>query len=113
MNYPVLLQRNLYLHILWTKCYCTYLSISYTVRSESRCALIKVLEVMSTSVYTGLNPLNFIRKHFLQICIRKFAVHLSKVLEVMSTSVYTGLNPFNFIRKHFLQICIRKAAMHL
>jgi hypothetical protein len=23
---------------------------------------------MSTSVYTGLNPFNFIRKHFLQMC---------------------------------------------
>jgi hypothetical protein len=32
--------------------------------------LQKVLEVMSTSVYTGLNPFNFIRKHFLQICLR-------------------------------------------
>jgi hypothetical protein len=30
--------------------------------------LQKLLEVMSTSVYTGLNPFNFIRKHFLQIC---------------------------------------------
>jgi hypothetical protein len=30
--------------------------------------LQKVLEVMSTSVYTGLNLLNSIRKHFLQIC---------------------------------------------
>jgi len=29
--------------------------------------LQKVLEVMSTSIYTGLNPFNFIRKHFLQI----------------------------------------------
>jgi hypothetical protein len=48
---------------------------------------------MSTSVYTGLNPFNFIRKHFLQICVRKAAVHLQKVLEVMSMSVYTGLNP--------------------
>jgi hypothetical protein len=40
-----------------------------TVYSESRCALTKVLELMSTSVYTGLNPFNFIRKHFLQICL--------------------------------------------
>jgi hypothetical protein len=40
---------------------------------------------MSTSVYTGLNPFNFIRKHFLQICVRKVAVHLYKLLEVMST----------------------------
>jgi hypothetical protein len=37
--------------------------------------LQKVLEVMSTSVDTRLNPFNFIRKHFLQICIREVAVH--------------------------------------
>jgi hypothetical protein len=48
----------------------------YTVSSESRCALTKVLEVMSTSVYTGLNPFNFIRKHFLKIRVRKVAVRL-------------------------------------
>jgi hypothetical protein len=54
--------------------------------------LQKVLEVMSTSVYTGLNPFNFIRKHSLQICFRKVSVRLQKVLEVMSTSVYRGLN---------------------
>jgi hypothetical protein len=47
---------------------------------------------MSTSVYTGLNPFNFIRKHFLQICVRKVAIHLGKVLEVMSTGFDTGLN---------------------
>jgi hypothetical protein len=47
-------------------CVCDF---CYTVRSVSRCALIKVLEVMPTSVYTGLNPFNFIRKHFLQICL--------------------------------------------
>jgi hypothetical protein len=40
-----------------------------TFRSESRCALIKVAEVMSNSVYTGLNPYNFTRKKFLQICL--------------------------------------------
>jgi hypothetical protein len=68
---------------------------------------------MSTSVYTGLNPFNFIRKHFLQICVRKVAVHLWTVLEVMSTSVDTGLTVFNFIRKHLLQICARKVAVHL
>jgi hypothetical protein len=41
---------------------------------------------MPTSVFTGLNPFNFIRKHFLQICVQKVAAHLHKVLEVMSTS---------------------------
>jgi hypothetical protein len=44
---------------------------------------------MSTSVYTGLNPFNFIRKHFLQMYVRKVAVHLYKLLEVMSTSFDT------------------------
>jgi hypothetical protein len=29
----------------------------------------KVLKVMSTRVHTGLNSFNFIRKHFLQICL--------------------------------------------
>jgi hypothetical protein len=68
---------------------------------------------MSTSVYTDLNPFNFIRTHFVQICVQKVTVHLQNVLEVMSTSVYTGLNPFNFIRKQFVQICVQKVAVHL
>jgi hypothetical protein len=68
---------------------------------------------MFKSFYTRLIAFNFIRKHFLQICVRKVAVHLQNVLEVMSTSVYTGLNPFNFIHKHFLLICIRKFAVNL
>jgi hypothetical protein len=58
-----------------------------------------VLEVTSTGVYGGLDPFNFIRKHFLQICVRKVSLHLQKVLGVMSTSFSTGLNPFNFISK--------------
>jgi hypothetical protein len=37
--------------------------------------LEKVLEVMSASVYVGVNPFNFIRKHFRQISVRKVAVH--------------------------------------
>jgi hypothetical protein len=68
---------------------------------------------MSTCVYTGLNPFNFIRKHFLQIRVRKVAVHFQKVFEGMSTSVYTGLNPFNFIRKHFRKTRVRKVAVNL
>jgi hypothetical protein len=68
---------------------------------------------MSTSFDTGLNTFKCIRKHFLQICIRKFSVHFYKVLEVMSMSVDTDLNPFNFILKHFLQICVRKFSVHL
>jgi hypothetical protein len=31
--------------------------------------LQKLLDVMSLSVYTGLNPFNFICKHFVQICL--------------------------------------------
>jgi hypothetical protein len=38
--------------------------------------LQNTLEVMSMSAYTGLNPFNFIIKHFLRICVRKVAVHL-------------------------------------
>jgi hypothetical protein len=68
---------------------------------------------MSMSVCTGLNPFNFIRKHFLQSCVQKVTVYLQKVLEVMSTSIYTGLNLLNHTRKHSLQICVRKAAVHL
>jgi len=50
-------------HITW------YTQTHSTGSSESHCALIKVLEVMSTSVCTGLNPFYYIRKHFLQICL--------------------------------------------
>jgi hypothetical protein len=59
--------------------YCVKKWLFYTMLSGSRCAVIKVLEVMSTSVYTGLCPFNFIRKHFLQICVRKVAVYLSNL----------------------------------
>jgi hypothetical protein len=54
---------------------------------------------MSASFCASLNPFNFIRKHFLQILVRKVAVPGYKVLVVMSTSGSTGLTPFNFIRK--------------
>jgi hypothetical protein len=47
---------------------------------------------MSTSVYTGLKTFNFIRKHFLQFCIRKVAAHLYKLLKVMFTKVDTEVN---------------------
>jgi hypothetical protein len=30
---------------------------------------------MPAGVYTGLNPFYLIRKHFMQICVRKVAVH--------------------------------------
>jgi hypothetical protein len=43
---------------------------------------------MSTSVYTGLDPINFIGKHFLQICVRKVAVHLLKVLSDVHERLY-------------------------
>jgi hypothetical protein len=56
------------------------LSLELTVQCVRKVVgyLHKVLEVMYTSVYTGLNPLHFILKHFLQICVRKLAVHLLK-----------------------------------
>jgi hypothetical protein len=31
---------------------------------------------MSTSIYTGLYTINFIRKHFMNIYVRKINVHL-------------------------------------
>jgi hypothetical protein len=47
------------------------------LRSENRCALIKVVGTdVHERVYTGLNSFDFIRKYFLQICVRKVAVHL-------------------------------------
>ena len=46
--------------------------------------LKKVLEVMSTSVCTGLNPFNFIRKHFLQICLCLGAQLLSERTVVLA-----------------------------
>jgi hypothetical protein len=62
--------------------------------------LSNVLEVMSTSIYTGLKPFTFIHKHVVHICVRKVAVHLRKVLEVMSTSVNTGLNRSLSAQRH-------------
>jgi hypothetical protein len=44
---------------------------------------------MSTSVYTDLKLFNFIRKHFMQIYVRKVAVHIWKLLEVMSSYVHS------------------------
>jgi hypothetical protein len=44
---------------------------------------------MSTSVYTGHNRFNCIRKRFLQICVWEVTVYLQMVLELMSTSVET------------------------
>jgi hypothetical protein len=36
-----------------------FMFLCYTARSESRYEIIKVLEVMSTSVYTDMNPFNY------------------------------------------------------
>jgi uncharacterized membrane protein (DUF485 family) len=60
------------------------------LRSESRCALKKVLEVMSMSVYTRLTRLISFAKHFADLRSESRCA-LKNVLEVMSTSVYTRL----------------------
>jgi hypothetical protein len=56
--------------------------------------LQKLLEVMSTCVYTGLNPVNFIRKHFLQICCEMFLMNAVNAvfnsLSVRGGSPYTA-----------------------
>jgi hypothetical protein len=57
--------------------YCKFFKFLDTLRRNVQCVrkvavhLYKVLKVMSTSVCTGPNLFNFIRKHFPQICVRK------------------------------------------
>jgi hypothetical protein len=47
--------------------------------SESHCALLKGVDSdVHEHIYTGLNPFNFIPKHFLQICLCLRAQQLSK-----------------------------------
>jgi len=48
--------------------YTVFLSEAHCVRKVAM-HLYEVLEVMSASIYTGLNLFNFIRKHFLKICL--------------------------------------------
>jgi hypothetical protein len=74
-----------------------------TMHTESRCALTKGV-VMSTSIYTGLKPFNFIRKHFLQMCLWdvsyersycrfKLIKHTSTATSILSTrSTYHSLS---------------------
>ena len=49
--------------------------------------LQKVMEVMSTSVYTGLNTFNYIRKHFLQICLCLSARYNKVALQYNHTAI--------------------------
>jgi hypothetical protein len=41
----------------------------YSSKMKLICVAQCVRKVMSTSVYKGMNPFNFIRNHFLQICL--------------------------------------------
>jgi len=82
-NFQLILLVQVLLYVFIPKQYCKFNYYSVwkheytntehtTVCSESHFALIRgvrSLEVMSTSVYTGLNPFNFIHKHFLHICL--------------------------------------------
>jgi hypothetical protein len=54
--------------------------------------LQKVLEVMSTSVYTGLNPVNFIRKHFLQVCCEMLLMYAVTAVFNLHTAEYRNLS---------------------
>jgi hypothetical protein len=55
----------------WTSLIESYFWEHVSIQCVQKVALHlqKVLEAMSMSIYTGLNPFNFIRKHFLQICL--------------------------------------------
>jgi hypothetical protein len=64
-----------FIHLLPVLFMCTAVSLIQCVRKVT-VHLQKVLGVMFTSVCTGLNPFNFIRKHFLKIFVRKVAVRL-------------------------------------
>ena len=50
----------------------------------------KVLEVISTSVYTGQTPFNFTRKRFLQLCLCLSAQRLSESTVVLVHSSQIG-----------------------
>jgi hypothetical protein len=52
----------------------TYIQ-TYSALGQSLCSYARCWK-WSPRASTGLNKFNFIRKHFLQICVRKVAVHL-------------------------------------
>jgi hypothetical protein len=56
-------------HLVTTPTMLSWHETKYSAFGKSLYTYKKVLEVMSTCVYTGLNPFNFIFKHFLQICL--------------------------------------------
>jgi predicted small secreted protein len=70
------------------------------VRSESRFTLTIGVGRDVQSVYTGLNPLNFILKHFSADLLSESRCALIIGVGRDVQSVYTDLNPLNFIRKH-------------
>ena len=75
---------------------------------------------MSTSVCTGQNPFNFIRKHFLQICLRCFlctqllqflidqaCVGDHDTLQILTTkSTYRSLSAQRLFRTHCVCVCV-------
>jgi hypothetical protein len=52
-----------------------FIAVKYSAFGKSLCTYTGYWKCC-TSVYTGLNPFNFISKRFLQNCVREVAVHL-------------------------------------
>jgi hypothetical protein len=81
--------------------------------------LSKLLKIMSASVYTDLNPFNFIRKHFLQICVRNLPkclpsarIRISGAMNLLppyAFLIYSGTNLFIYKcsrnSQHYALIC--------
>jgi hypothetical protein len=68
--------------------------------------LRKALEVMSTSVYTGLNQFNFICKHFLHICdeVQVFLGIFQQIAPALNRCIYCLLKKCIQQEKHVPQL---------